>query len=397
MLTQKLAEVAREYHQLHNQRQTRGSEGEGNAAHRHLGQKMADLAARFERLVEHWVADADLAAAWRRHLYDGAPPPAGPRLAEPPLFRGRTDAGARIEVRRAPSESGAAYDVFSDGAHIAREYSPWELEPEAIEPVTVADQPCTDTYDASPAAIDALGAFLDSPGTEPPWRFARELYEDGLIDFELALTARGRRCLGHPAAGRLAAGGPSAAASAEVTGVRTHYCIIAADAARARILLLATSESGLAPTLMPLTEVADMMRPDGRATDRDLLSEPRPGRRADIFAGANSGHTVDDRRNSRRREANREFAESIAEAASRVWRTLPTCEIIVVASPTMLGVLRPALARRIGGPNGHRMHELARDLSKLAPAALHDALAAAGLLPARGRREPRPLWQRDRT
>lgn len=397
MLTQKLAEVSREYHQLHSQRQTRGSDGDGNAAHRHLGQKMADLAARFERLVEHWVVDAELAAAWRRHLYDGAPPPDGPPLAEPPLFRGRTDAGARVEVRRAPSDSGAAYEVFSDGTRIARESSPWELEPEAIGPVTVAGQPCLDTFDASPEAIDALRGFLGNPGAEPPWQFARELYEDGLIDFEFALTARGRRCLSHLAAARpaSASGAAGAAVGAGLAGVRAHYCIIAADAARARILLLATPESGLAPTLMPLTEVADMTRPDGRAKDRDLLSEPRPGRRADVFAGANSGHTVDDRRNNRRREGNREFADSIAEAASRVWRSLPACEIIVVASPGMLGVLRPALARRTGGPTPHRVHELARDLSKLAPAALHDALATAGLLPARARREPRPLWQRE--
>jgi hypothetical protein len=40
------------------------------------------------------------------------------------------------------------------------------------------------------------------------------------------------------------------------------------------------------------------------------------------------------------------------------------------------------------------MRELSRDLSKLTPPALHDALAGAGILPVRGRREPRPPWQR---
>lgn len=397
MLTQKLVEIAREYHQLHNQRQNRGSEANGNAAHRRVGQKMAELAGRFERLVRHWVGDDPQAEAWRRHLYDAAPSPDGPALAAPPLFRGRTDAGALVEVKSAPDAGAAAYDVYIDGAHAAREGAPWHLEIDSIEPVTIAGQACLDTYDASSEAIDALRAF-HGQGGEPPWSVARELYEDGLIDADFGLTARGRRCLAHLGSRRPASGpgATGAAVGAGVAGVRAHYCVIAADAARARILLLATSESGLAPTLMPLTEVADVMRPDARAHDRDLHSESRPARRADLFAGPNSGHTVSDNRENKRRESGREFAESVAEAASRVWRTLPSCQIVVVANPTMLGFLRPAIARRTSGPTPHEVHELSRDLSKLAPAALHDAVAAAGLVPPRGRRKPRPLWQRGR-
>ncbi|HEU5060327.1 MAG TPA: host attachment protein [Kofleriaceae bacterium] len=398
MLTRKLACLAREYHQLHSLHQTRGAEAEGNAAHRKMGQKMADLAARFERLVDHWIAAGDpRAEAWRRHLYDGAPEPDGPDLADPPLFRGRTDAGARIEVRRAPDETGAAYDVFSDGARIARESSPWHLEPEAIEPVTIAGQPCLDTFESSMEARDALRAFVAAASGEPPWRFARELYEDGLVDFDFALTARGRRALAHLAGQRPAssAGAPGAAVGAGLAGARAHYCVIAADAARARIFLLA-ADRGRAPTLMPLTEVADLARPDGRARDRDLHSESRPPRRADAFAGPGSGHGVSDHREDARRASSRDFADQVAEAAARVWRTLPSCEIVVTASPQMLGFLRPALGRRTGGPAAPKVRDLARDLSKLAPAALHDALADAGLLPPRGRREPRPLWQRDK-
>jgi hypothetical protein len=51
----------------------------------------------------------------------------------------------------------------------------------------------------------------------------------------------------------------------------------------------------------------------------------------------------------------------------------------------MLGHLRPAIARRRTGPSRPDVQELARDLSRLAPPALHDALAEASLLPARGR------------
>ena len=387
MLTDKLTELARDYHQLQGVRHVRGAEADGNAAHRKMGQKMAEIAGRFERLVEHWIDGDPRAESWRRHLYDGAEAPDGPDLTEPPLFRGRNDAGARIEVRRAPAASGAAYEVFSDGARIARESAPWDLAPEIIEPVTIAGQPCLDTFDTSPAAQGALGDWVATSSGEPPWHVARELYDDGLIDFDFALTARGRRCLAKRA-------GERTASRADLAGARVHYVVLAADGARARIFLLA-ADRGRAPTLMPLTEVADMARPDGRARARDLHSESRPPQRADLFAGPGSGHAVSDHREDRRRESSRDFADSVVEAASRVWRTLPSCEIVVVASPTMLGLLRPALGRRTGGPAAPPVRELARDLSKLAPAALHDTLAGAGLLPARGRREPRPAWQRN--
>jgi len=394
MLTRLLGEIAREYHQLQVRHQARGRDGAGNAAHRRLGHKMAELADRFERLLEHWAPEPGIADAWRQHLRGRGPRPDGPDLAEPPLFRGTTDGGARIEVRRTAGNDGVdEVDIFCDGARIARESGPWTLEAEAIEPVTIAGQVCIDSNDASPDAISALRDFIARPGREPPWRFARELYEDGLIDIDFALTARGGRCLARLGADRPTSRGR--AARARPGGTRARYCVIVADAARARILLLATTDSGLAPTLMPLTEVADLSRPQGRARDRDLHSESRPGQRADTFAGASSGHTVSDHRDSRRRETSREFAEDVADAASRVWRTLPACEIVVVASPSMLGHLRPAIARRSGGAIPHNVHELARDLSKLAPAALHDALATAGHLPPRGRREPLPRLQRE--
>jgi hypothetical protein len=332
---------------------------------------MGEIADRFERLVERWVHESGLAEAWRRHFYDGAPQPDGPVLAEPPLFRGRTDANARIEVRRIAANAGSEdVEIVSDGVRIGRERGPWTLDADAMEPVTIAGQACIDTNDASPDAIAALRDFIARPGTAPPWQLGRELYEDGLIDIDFALTARGGRCLA-----RLAADDPASSAGSAVrarpAGTRARYCVIVAGAARARILLLATAESGLSPTLMPLTEVADLARLEGRTRDRDLRSDGR-------------------------RESGREFAEQVAEAASRVWRTLPACDIVVVANRTALGQLRPAIARRTGGAIPHNVHELARDLGKLAPAALHDALATAGLVPPRGRRQPVRRWQRDK-
>jgi protein required for attachment to host cells len=62
--------------------------------------------------------------------------------------------------------------------------------------------------------------------------------------------------------------------------------------------------------------------------------------------------------------------------------------VAIVASPSMLGALRPVLERTQAGPQRWSIHELARDLTRLAPPAIHDALAADGLLPPRGRMPP---------
>jgi hypothetical protein len=71
-----------------------------------------------------------------------------------------------------------------------------------------------------------------------------------------------------------------------------------------------------------------------------------------------------------------------------VWKSHPACHVVVVAGPKMLGNLRPAIARRRNG-SPVEVHELDRELTQLAPAALHDALAGAELLPPRGRRRTR--------
>ena len=64
-----------------------------------------------------------------------------------------------------------------------------------------------------------------------------------------------------------------------------------------------------------------------------------------------------------------------------MWRRYPSCELIVAASPVMLGLLRPAIDRQIRAEDQIAMHELARDLTKLTAAELHDLLAEAELLP----------------
>lgn len=137
-----------------------------------------------------------------------------------------------------------------------------------------------------------------------------------------------------------------------------HVCVVVADAARARVLVLEPE----------LVDVSEITNPRLRA------------RGAHVRSGSGAG----------RREIERHFAAEIAEEAAGVASLYPSCALIVVATPAMLGLLRPAIARKIGSTDRIAVHELARDLTRLAAPKLHDQLAEAGLIPARGQAALQP-------
>jgi protein required for attachment to host cells len=161
--------------------------------------------------------------------------------------------------------------------------------------------------------------------------------------------------------------------------------VVVADAARARVLVLDVEQDGGITVTSDLVEVAEITNPTLRARNVDVLSDSGGGRRG----GASTPlHGTPDHRDQHRREVERHFAAQIAEEAAAIWSRYPSCELVVVASPVMLGLLRPAIERKIGPTDRIELHELARDLTKLAGPKLHDQLADAGLVPVRGRQPP---------
>jgi len=339
----------------------------GATRHR-LAEQMRELEAHFERTLVEWTADEALRARWREFLHGRAPSPDEPRLASPPLFKGRTEAGAIVELRAAPD----GYDIFVDGARSDHSNVPWHLDPETRGPVLIGAHACDEIFDAPQAAITALTEFL-AGRADPPWQWARELLEDGLIDPELALTPRGRRCM----YGARPAVQPA-------PGAR-NVCVLVADAARARVLVLGVDHASVGPAITELVEVAELTNPMLRARDTEAVSDSGSGRRG----GAKTPlHSTPDHRDHRRRDIERHFAAVVAGAAAGVWRHYPSCELIVVASPVMLGLLRPAIDRQIRAKDQLAIHEVASDLTKLTVPMLHDLLAESALLPERGRRAP---------
>lgn len=147
-----------------------------------------------------------------------------------------------------------------------------------------------------------------------------------------------------------------------VSGSRA-YCVVVADASRARVLVLEPDRETGDTATSELVEIAEITNPMVRARGAAMLSHVR-------------------------RDIERHFAAEIAAEAAAVWSCYPPCELIMVASLAMLAVLRPAILARIErqtepGEIPIGIHEVERDLVKLSGPRLRDELAAAGLVPAR--------------
>ena len=182
------------------------------------------------------------------------------------------------------------------------------------------------------------------------------------------------------------------------SGVATSqsYCVVVADATRARVLVLelaqaetrartetgADDETGGEPELAgELVEIAEITNPAVRARAGDAAA----GRGGPRGAGLHSAPAYRDRRDA----IERHFAAEVAEEAAAVWTAHAPCALILAAPAPTLGALRAAVAERLGGPiEPTAVHELARDLTRVGGARLRNELAGAELLPVRGHHAP---------
>lgn len=176
-----LSDVAREFHHLQAEHSREGIEGSWR---RRQGARLEELERTFETLLQRWVPSADEQTLWREHLYRGAERPHG-EFVEPPAFRGRSELGSTVVVR--PSED--ELEVILDGTPVAR----WPKRRGVAAPLRFADSEFHELFEAPDAALDALLDYVERRTEAPPWQWARELYEDGLIDPTFGLTERGRR------------------------------------------------------------------------------------------------------------------------------------------------------------------------------------------------------------
>jgi hypothetical protein len=183
-----LKQLATEY--LHTQSEHR-REGREGTWRRRLQARMTELEREFEALLARWVTDDELRRQWREHFHGHRAEPAAPALREPPVYKGRAESGSVIAVFGGDD---GGYEAFVDGALALRLATP-VLAPDFAERLGLRGQALTELFDADAEAEATLDRHVADPSGPPPWEWARELYEDGLIDPDFGLTTRGHRLI----------------------------------------------------------------------------------------------------------------------------------------------------------------------------------------------------------
>jgi hypothetical protein len=164
---------------------------------RRLEARLLDVRERFDRRLEEWVPDPEIQAAWRRHLDNHAPLPDEPSPIRPLVFSGLNGAGSTVEIRERSTEE---LDVEIDGTLAERIAADEDLRGTTVPYRLRLDGMTIDeTFAAPREALAALAGFL-ADGGEPPWEHFEQLFGDGLVDANVALTPRGRRALALEAA-----------------------------------------------------------------------------------------------------------------------------------------------------------------------------------------------------
>jgi hypothetical protein len=186
---EELEALVRRYHHLQNEHKRASLE---SGVRRRIEERLLEIRARFDRVLSEWVADEELKRAWWEHLRHRAPEPDEPPAVHPLVFRGISEAGSTVEVRR---REGDELEVWVDGALIERIAGNKDFAP-VTAPLRVrlnGTGPVQEIFSVRDDALDALSEFLD--GGSPPWEHASELLADGLVDVHLDLTPRGHRAL----------------------------------------------------------------------------------------------------------------------------------------------------------------------------------------------------------
>jgi protein required for attachment to host cells len=149
-------------------------------------------------------------------------------------------------------------------------------------------------------------------------------------------------------------------------------CIVILDAARARLFSY-QSQGGSEPTLRAQRELVN----EGRR-EHGKFSDTKPGNR---WQEGGRGST-DDHRDAQIADHDEKFVKRVIGEVAQAVQDQGFAELIVIASPRMLGVVR-SLGQV--APRGVELVEIAQDLSWMTPAQLHDHLAEKHLIGARPR------------
>jgi hypothetical protein len=184
-----LGDVVHEYRHVHEDHRRAPPR---SRVRRELEVRLHEVRGRFE----HLLAEAPVSEAerrrWRDRLRGRVQPAPSTTDVRPLLFRGRSETGTELCLAAAPDGTieaivdGTTAAVFDDAPELTATTPGLVFAMDGLR--------FRETFGASPKALGDLRAALQGD-RRPRREHIRELIEDGLIDRNLGLTARGRRAL----------------------------------------------------------------------------------------------------------------------------------------------------------------------------------------------------------
>lgn len=157
----------------------------------------------------------------------------------------------------------------------------------------------------------------------------------------------------------------------------SDYCILVADATRARLFTLEPAtfpETESSPRLVE--QQMDYVNPEESLSGKELWSDTKSGRN---MSTSGMAHGYDDHRDKHREEQRLHFARQAAAQAIRHALDNHAKHLVVAAEKHMLGLLRETL--EVPPHSDLKLVEVPRDLAGFSPHDIHEHLAAEGLLP----------------
>lgn len=158
------------------------------------------------------------------------------------------------------------------------------------------------------------------------------------------------------------------------------YIVAVVSSAKARLFVLEPAELPEYEPSPKLTEIEELHSATQALQGHDLWSNTKPGRNRGT---AGQAHGYDDHRENHRVEFERRFAQEIAAKLAQVIKTNQPHQLLLVAEPQILGIMRGALSPDLS--KNLTLNELAKDLCQLKAHELHEYLANKDLLPAQSR------------
>lgn len=149
-------------------------------------------------------------------------------------------------------------------------------------------------------------------------------------------------------------------------------CVIVADEARARFLLFDPNTSAG----RSLSEREALVSPELEQPPHERFGQGRSESRSHV-----RGHWfgLDDHRLGHDLDVERKFASKIAQAGCEMLQEHGLKELILVADPKMLGILRPAMEEATA-PHGIEIRSHSREISKFSLEDIESNLRSAGLI-----------------